>query len=502
LDLAAVHKFYMQLLERNMGHPVPVPKEASAPDSNADKVEQSIVIMNRWLRLCDMAITSHMMRDELQQHDPGHETVEALLRHYIVKASPIDVDRDKTDFLATWALRNPSPWSKRLGKTAYAGDSYSYVHSKEQAQSFEVDLKQIVGTEPPPLAEEQIQLMREFQYLQQEVDDFRHFDQLMDSGIMARVKELKHKFGAAFYHPTVLSLVAVYNAFFGKRFDDLFKDAATQIKAFATKVQQEGGSIMARVDGDVTVKHLADVHEGHILKQEYGRAQEHFQKVSKFKKAVDSRRSARIAGAPAPAAAASAAGGPAARGTTGVHGGVHSGVHNNAAQQTKVSSLAEAPIRNQALQIEETKVRGVVESIRNFVRSNDGKTSPNIVPLRNGNLVLTPAELEAFKAEYPITEKSFRAELSNNLTFTVALHNRMQNEMDDYKAKRDSTHLWRQHAESLNHMISLAIRTVEESKAVIATAQQRGLDDKVKGLQFAQEKMRMQMQLVNQTLQS
>jgi hypothetical protein len=155
------------------------------------------------------------------------------------------------------------------------------------------------------------------------------------------------------------------------------------------------------------------------------------------------------------------------------------------------------------LGIEETKVRGMVESIRNFVRAADGKSSPaNIVPLRNGNLVLNPAEFEAFKAEYPPTEKSFRAELSNNLTFSVALHNRMQSEMDDYKSKRDSTHLWRQHAESLNHLISLAIRTIEESKAVIGTAQQRGLDDKVKGMQFAQEKLRAQMQLVSQTLQS
>src|SRR3954451_15498678 len=197
----------MRLLERNMGHPVPVPKEAAQPDNAADKVAHSIVTMHRWLKLLDMAISSHMMRDELQQHDPGHETVEALLRYYILKGSPLDVDRDKTDYLATWALRNPSPWSKRLGKSAYAGDSYSYVHSKEQAQSFEVDLKQIVGSEPDLLCEEHIQMLREFQYLQQEVDDFRHFDQLIDCGIMARVKELKHKFGTSFYHPTVLSLV-------------------------------------------------------------------------------------------------------------------------------------------------------------------------------------------------------------------------------------------------------------------------------------------------------
>ena len=490
LDLAAVHKFYLQLLERNMGHPIPVPKEASQPDNAADKVEQSILTMHRWLKLLDMAITSHMMRDELQQNDPGHETTEALLRYYILKTSPIDVDRDKTDFLATWALRNPSPWSKRLGKTPYAGDTYSYVHSKEQAQSFEEDLKQIVGSEPPPLAEENQALLREFQYLQQEVDDFRTFDQLIDSGIMARVKDLKHKFGPSFYHPAVLSLCCVYNNFFGKRFDDLFKDAATQIKAFATKVQQEGGSIMAKVDGEVTVKHLADVQEGHILKQEYGSAQEHFRKVSRFKKAVDSRRSARTAGAPAPAAVASAAGASGSR-TAGAP-----------PPQQRVAPLAD-PIRNQALAIEETKVRGVVESIRNFVRSADGKAAPaNIVPLRNGNLVLTPTEFEAFKAEFPANEKSFRADLSNTITFVVALHSRMQSEMDDYRSKRDSAHLWRQHAESLNHLISLGIRTQDECVNVITVAQQRGLADKVKGLQVVQEKLRNQMQQASQALQS
>jgi hypothetical protein len=47
LDLAAVHRFYLQLLERNMGHSIPVPKEASQPDNAADKVEQSILTMHR-----------------------------------------------------------------------------------------------------------------------------------------------------------------------------------------------------------------------------------------------------------------------------------------------------------------------------------------------------------------------------------------------------------------------------------------------------------------------
>ena len=106
-----------------------------------------------------------------------------------------------------------------------------------------------MGGEPLLLCEENTQLMREFQYLQQEVDDFRHFDQLMDSGIMARVKELKHKFGTAFYHPTVLSLVAVYNAFFGKRFDDLFAKALGEIKNFGQALEEMGGTILTTVDG-------------------------------------------------------------------------------------------------------------------------------------------------------------------------------------------------------------------------------------------------------------
>ena len=94
----------------------------------------------------------------------------------------------------------------------------------------------------------------------------------------------------------MLATVAVYNSFFGRRFDELFREAAAQIKAFAQKVQQEGGSIMSRVDGDVTVKNLTEVEASKVLSQEYGRAQETLRKVSKFKKAVDSRRSSRWRG--------------------------------------------------------------------------------------------------------------------------------------------------------------------------------------------------------------
>jgi hypothetical protein len=47
-------------------------------------------------------------------------------------------------------------------------------------------------------------------------------------------------------------------------------------------VQQQGGSILSRVDGDVTVLHLTEVEkrEGDIMERDYSRAQEQFRNIS------------------------------------------------------------------------------------------------------------------------------------------------------------------------------------------------------------------------------
>ena len=89
-------------------------------------------------------------------------------------------------------------------------------------------------------------LLQEFEYLYQELEEFRHFDQIMDSGIVQRVRELKQSLGKSFYHPNSLATMAVWNDVFGRKFDELFHDAAIQIKTFAETVQREGGSILSR----------------------------------------------------------------------------------------------------------------------------------------------------------------------------------------------------------------------------------------------------------------
>lgn len=493
LDLAAVHHFYIQVLEKHLGHSIPVPAEAGAPEMVAAKLENSILQMKRWLDLLDMAVSAPMVRDALK--DPAnHSQAEPLYRYYVLKPSHTDPDRDKSDFLGAHLLRNPGLTAK-CSVAAITGSSssksaYSYLFSQQQAQEFEKEISSILRAPAAALPPEHEQLLREFQYLHQEADEFRTFDELMDSGILQRVREMKSQFGVSFYHPRVLAASAVYNVFFGMRFDELFREAAAQIKAFAAKVQLEGGSIMSRVDGDVTVKNLAEVEESKILKQEYGRAKESFQKISKFKKAVDSRRSGRLpsksaaAGPPtSPRAAAAAAAAKMAR-------------------PAGVQALAEGPGRMSytANATEDAKVKSIVESIRNFVRAADA-ASANIVPMRNGNLVLTAAETEVFKADLQ-GEKSFRADYGSMLTQLVALHTRMQQEMEDYKNKRSSSYFWKSHADSLTYLVLSAQRILEKAAQVCILAEQRGLSDKVKFIQAAQDKLRSQIATVAVTLQT
>ncbi|MGI9104590.1 MAG: hypothetical protein ACR2IF_19280 [Terriglobales bacterium] len=474
LDMSAVHAFYIGLLEDVLTHPVPIPHDVS-PAGTA--VAHSVENLQRWLNLLDLAITPPMVRDALKE-STTQETAEALLRHFVRKASKVDADRDKTDFVTTFLYRALIPAEKQIPAE----------FDVEAPSQFEEELYEILGLdEAVSLAEEHRQLVREFPFIHEEVDEFRHFDKLMDSGVIQRVRELKQRFAGSFYHPRVLATIAAYNVFFGHRFDELFKQTAQQIKQFASNVQQQGGSIMSRVDGDVTVKHLTEVEEKEILSTEYGRAQEHFRRISKFKKAVDTRTGGRPQAVPqappahAPSAPMRAAAAPAPA---------------RISQTPVMGDPAPAGI-NPAL--EQGKLRTMEDSIRNFVLAADPK-SANVVPLRNGNLALSNAEVDAFRSEYS-GEKSFRADYAIALRQIVSSVGRIQAELQEYTAKQSSAYLWKPHADALTFLISSAQKLEEQSEAVLATAEQRGLADKASSLNGSLQKLRQQVQLAAKALQ-
>ena len=471
LDMAAVHAFYIGLLEEVLGHPVPLPHGVETGDQGA--VEKSIHGLQRWLNLLDLAITPPMVRDALKE-STTQESAEALLRHFVRKSSRSDPDRDKTDFIVTFLYRSLVPHEKQIPMEM----------NVEEPSEFEEEIYTIIASEESAaLPEEHRQLVREFPFIRQEVDDYGHFDQLMDSGVIQRVREIKQRFGDSFYHPRVLATIAAYNVYFGSRFDHLFKQTTQQIKKFASNVQQQGGSIMSRVDGDVTVQHLTAVEEQQtkIMQTEYGRAQEQFRKISKLKKAVDSRTGAH----PHAAAAAAAAHAPV------------SGVPSR--RNAHAPGVGESVPAGINPAIEQGKLRSMEDSIRSFILAADPK-SAHVVPLRNGNMALSNPEVEAFRTDYR-GEKSFRADYASALRRTVAIQARLQLELMEFNSKQSSAYLWKPHADALAFLIGAARKVQEQCGGLLVVAEQRGLADKAIAVTGSLQKMRQQVQLAAKALQ-
>lgn len=464
-DLAAVHAFYLELLQQALGHAVAVPETIDAAVRQGGD-GASAAAMKQWLDLLDLAISAPMLRDSLKE-STTRDTAEALLRHFVRKLSASDVDRDKADFVITFLYRLAVPSNRQFPPE-------DITHPSE----FEEQIEAFMGGETVPLPPEHAQLLREFPFVVQEIQDFRDFDQLMEAGVLQRVRDMKQRLGTSLYHPRVLAIVAAYNVFFGKRFDELFRETTRQIKKFAERIQEQGGSISTRVEGDVTVQHLADVEEDRILHTEYGKAQEHFRKISKFKRAVDRRNAGRPGGGASPFVTPESA--PPPR----VEEPLFASSPTVLAQETAPGGFN--PV------VEEGKLRSMQDSIRNFVKAADPRAA-GVFPLRKGNLALLPQEIEGFRNDYS-GEKSFRADYASALRQIVALQACLLTELQEFQAKQKSAYLWKPHADALTYLLSAAQKAEQQYEAVVAVAQQRGLTDKIQALTGSLQRLRTQVQ--------
>ena len=511
-DLVAVHSFYLGLLQSSLGHSVPVPAEINAtatPENTAALIDN----FKLWLDVLDLALTPPLVRDALKTV-PGFETAHALLRYFTSKASQRSGDRDKTDCIITYLFRHAGEEEASAWQRPEVDSSYAFI--SQAALAFEASLYAALGDVPcESMPQEHVALLQEFEYLYQELDEFRHFDQIMDSGIVQRVRELKQSLGKSFYHPDSLANLAVWNDVFGRKFDELFHDAAIQIKTYAETVQREGASILSRVEGDITVKNLSEVETTQILAEDYQFAQDEFRKVSKYKKAVDSKKPVRLT--------------PPSRPVTGPppepppppppqRPAIPTHISTNvppppppqppvaqrsqavSAQSIKAEVLAVAP--SQAVQnaVQEGKIHSSRQAIKEHVRSSDPKFA-GVFPVKNSKITLSPAEIEAFKAEYE-GEKSFRADYANILMTIVAYLSRMVVEVDEYNQKASSAYLWKPHADALGYLVSTLERLGMEAEQVMAVARARGLAEKASALSTSLDRLREYAKTVSQTLQS
>ena len=478
--LATVQGFYEKLLQESVEGEVPIPSglETVSLQSDDSDVNTTLTRMRRWLRLLDMAITPAMLRRALTpETDP--EIAEALLRYFSRKKELGAVNRDKTDLVATFLYthpRVPGQWEQR----GYGLDGSLPL------SPFEIALLEILAdSEAPSLPEEHLQSLRRFDPLREEAEAFRDLNALMDSGIISRVRELKQSFDLSFYHPGVLATIAPYNAAFGKKFDELFRRAASEIKSFAEALQEQGGSILGNVDGvDVTVEHVANLKESELLKIDYGQALDKFTRVSKLKKTLErrppirrvARPAAPIPTKPRPVAGKAVAWEP----------------------PTLDVPVLRANVTPQQVSTEETKLLKIEESIRIFVRVADPKFR-QIVPMRFFNLALTPEEADAYCADY-LEEKSLRAGVARVLLRLVAIGARITTELEELKRCQNSASLWKMHSDSAIVLLEIA-RSVGESAGRVANlAAQQDQNTQAGAIRASLKKLQDNSELAAKTL--
>ena len=449
--LCSVHNFFLKVLGRRLQHEVPLPAGLSL-ESGVAGDDRAVETLERWLHVLDLAMTPPMFRDELEAE--GEETAACLLKFYATTSERLAADRDKTDFVVTWLYRH----SLKSGTVPGA---------------FEKRISEITG-QRAPVAEEYRQLLREFSFLREEAERASHFDELMDSSIVQRVRDIKASFGASFYHPTVLTTVAAYNVAFGTRFDELFKEATRQIKAFAEGVQREGGDVLARVEGDLTVKQLGELEEQKILKTDYREAQEQFRKVSKIKKVVDSKRkrASSVSSVIVPTAASST---PIRTMGEAKAAARLSAVPGYLADDDRLALIVPGE-STLALQMEQSNLLTLADTIRSFVKAAD-PGSAQVVPLKHGTITLVPHEVEAFRVDY-VSEKSFRADFANLVMKIVACCARIDAELAGYRKTESSAYLWKPHADSLTNLVKNSKLLSGEANQLKAIAMQRGLTSK------------------------
>lgn len=468
--LATVQSFYQRVLSEHLGGDLPVPAElASEAIGHADDVRHILDRMQIWIQFLDMAVTPAILRLGMRS-DLDPEVAEALLRYYARHRGDSGINRDKTDLVATFLFRHPrvpGQWERR----GYGLDGALPL------SPFEIALLEILSeSDAPVLPENHVQLLREFGPLLDQANRFRDFNALMDSGIILHVRELKASLGDSFYHPGVLATLAPYNAAFRDRFDTLFAAAATEIKDFARRLEELGGNILSTIDGvEVTVEHVAALNENELLKTDYGAALEKFRRVARLKKELERRppiRRVYPSSLPSP-------GRPA-----------HSvGAGGAAAAPECAPKFVPAAITSQALSIEEAKLRRVEESIRIFVRVADPRFR-EIVPMRYFNLVLSPAEVEAYTADY-LEEASPRADVARTLLRMVAVTARMTTEAEELKRSQNSHSIWKLHADSLVVLLDLAKRLSEAvDRLVLMMGQEADSQARSDALRGALEKLR------------
>ena len=249
----------------------------------------------------------------------------------------------------------------------------------------------------------------------------------------------------------------------------------------------------------MAVAELHDEEIAHLMNQEYDQAQSHFKRIAQLKKAVAAQPAEN--GKPQTEQKPQAAASGKLQAVPDVH---ELGKYCATAPESATAVLAQAgnagPRYAVQNAMQEAKIINTRDMIRSFVKVAD-VAKASIVPLPVGNVVLSAAELDAFRADYG-EEKSFRGEYVSALMYLIAVNTRVREEQKNFHSKRSSSYLWKPHADSLQYLLNAGQHAVDHAERLSKLAKQRGLEDKVNALQATAAKVRTQAVQVAGELQS
>jgi hypothetical protein len=119
--------------------------------------------------------------------------------------------------------------------------------------------------------------------------------------------------------------------------------------------------------------------------------------------------------------------------------------------------------------------------------------------MRFFNLTLTPAEADAYSADY-LDEKSLRAGVARVLLRLVAVTARVITEWEELKRAGNSPSIWRLHADSLATLLEIGSNAAENAERVSIMAAQRGHRQHVDEIQSSLKKLREYSSIAERSL--
>jgi hypothetical protein len=486
--LGTVHSFYQRLLEECLCESLLVPAGLTPDEMTQPPADLPAAVerTRRWLRLLDLSVSPSMLRRALTA-DGDPEVAEALLRYFARKDRVGHDDRDKADFIVTFLYRNP----RVPGQWERHGFG---LDGSVPLPPFEIALMEILtDAEPLPLSENAALLLCELDALREQSERLGDFGELVDLAVVQRGRHLKSLLNEFFFHPAALASAATYNVTLDRKFKGLFHSTAGQIRTFAQDLQREGGNPFSRLDGEITVRDVAQLQEEDVLQAEYGVSQDRFRSVLRVRKALEEKMSqplARAAAASADGATAAAPAMPAP--ILATTAAAQTSAHTQAASIRSGMHLVYDPAR------EEDRLNNVGDAVARFVRTADPQLR-EVVPMRSFNLVLTPAEADAFSSDFT-AEQGIYGETSRMLVRMVSVLTRMGAEYEELKQKQNSTTLGGPHADALRSLVTIARHTADRAEEVFLHAEEQGLEQGAASLLESLDRLRGRADFVSEVL--